>query len=113
MQNSSQSGPAVLNSEHLAQYTRGDRALEAELLGLYRSQAGPQLQAVCKAALEKDAAGWKFALHTLKGMSRALGAEAVAEAAAKLEKLPPGQEGIRELELQLAALERVIAARTG
>ena len=113
MQSAANSDPVVLDLEHLAQYTRGDRALEAELLGLYQSQARPQLQEICRAALEKDAAAWKFALHTLKGMSRALGASGVAEAAAKLEKFPPGQEGLRELEQQLAALERLILARKG
>lgn len=113
MHSASNSAPVVLDVEHLAQYTRGDRVLEAELLALYQAQARPQLREVCRAALEKDAAGWKFALHTLKGMSRALGAGLVAEAAAKLEKMPPGQTGIRELEQQLAALERAILQRKG
>lgn len=105
--------PLVLDLEHLAQYTKNDRALEAELLGLYQAQARIQLQEVCRSALEKDAKGWKFALHTLKGMSRAMGAQVVAEVSQKLEKFAPGEGNIRELELALAALEREILKRKG
>jgi HPt (histidine-containing phosphotransfer) domain-containing protein len=103
----------VLDLEHLGQYTKDDRALEAEILELFQTQARTQLQEVCRSALEKDAKGWKFALHTLKGMARALGAHIVAEVAQKLEKFAPGEGNIRELEVALAALEREILKRKG
>ena len=103
----------VLDIEHLSQTTKEDRALEAELLGLFQSQSREQLREICRSALEKDAKGWKFALHTMKGMARALGAVTVAQVAEKLEKYSPGAGDIRELELALAAVEREIFKRKG
>jgi HPt (histidine-containing phosphotransfer) domain-containing protein len=60
---------------HLARQTLGDRALEREVLGLFKVQARAifaQLQAVTQKQARLDLA------HTLKGSARAVGAWQVA-----------------------------------
>lgn len=70
---------------HLARYTGGDSALNAEILGLFANQAAElmtKLQAVLDA---RDAKGWKEITHSLKGAARGIGAFAFADAAADAE----------------------------
>ena len=79
--------PAILDRDHLAQYTAGDAALEAELFALLDAQID-----ACLARLEgalDDAAEWRAAAHTLKGAARGVGANALGEAAAALEDAGP------------------------
>jgi HPt (histidine-containing phosphotransfer) domain-containing protein len=73
--------------EHLARYTGGDVALNAEILRLFDSQASV-LVAQLKAILEaRDARSWKEVTHTIKGAARGIGAFSLADSAAKLEPL--------------------------
>jgi HPt (histidine-containing phosphotransfer) domain-containing protein len=66
-----------LDLVHLARQTLGDRALEREILALFRIQA----QAICR-QLAEAAEGQRADLaHTLKGSARAVGAWQVAERA--------------------------------
>jgi HPt (histidine-containing phosphotransfer) domain-containing protein len=91
--------PPILDMEHLAQYTRTSPGLEAELFALFRAQSRVQLEELARAAAEKDVPAWNFALHTLKGMARSLGALAVAEAVEGLDgQKPDGMAlaGLRE-----------------
>jgi len=80
--------PDILDLAHLSRYSMGDRALEAELLALFRTQMHLQADAITLAADEES---WKFATHTLKGVARSLGAWRIARIAAALESL--GFEG--------------------
>ncbi len=73
-------GPIDLT--HLRQMTLGDPKLEREVLGMFSAQA--QRLAGALAAMPADAAALA---HTLKGSARAIGAFAVADAAAHLETL--------------------------
>ncbi|MEN0651572.1 MULTISPECIES: Hpt domain-containing protein [Hyphobacterium] len=76
-------GPApVFDRDHLAQYTSGDAALEAELFGLLKDQAERCLGALQAA---NDANAWRAAAHTLKGASRGVGAFELAEACERAE----------------------------
>lgn len=68
----------VLDRKHLARYTLGDAALEAEILDLFVKQA-PLTIARLKGA--QDARQWKEAAHTLKGSARAIGAWRLAQVA--------------------------------
>lgn len=102
----------ILDMAHLAQYTRHDPGLEAELLGLFQAQSRIQLEQLDQAARENDAAMWKFALHTLKGMAQSLGAFDVAETAGALEREAPGAAGHGRLAASLAACEREILRRS-
>lgn len=104
-------GPEVLDLEHLARYTMGNRDLERELLRLFRTQLRAQVTGVAHA---RDAQSWRFSTHTLKGVARSIGARAVAGTAEQLEQL--GHDGNRgvyrrlmmALAAQIAACEREI-----
>lgn len=71
-----------LDLVHLSKYTFGDRSLEAELMGLFRSQAGVYISRLEAAANAKD---WRDAAHSLKGSARGLGAWALADLAEEAE----------------------------
>lgn len=67
---------------HLRRMTLGDAALEREVLTMFSAQALRLAKAL--AAMQADAPALA---HTLKGSARAVGAFAVADAAAHLETL--------------------------
>jgi HPt (histidine-containing phosphotransfer) domain-containing protein len=67
---------------HLRRMTLGDAALEREVLTMFAAQASRLAAAL--AAMPADAPALA---HTLKGSARAIGAFAVADAAAELETL--------------------------
>lgn len=73
-----------LDLVHLAKYTFGDRGLECELLGLFRSQAGIYVSRLETAA---DAKEWRDAAHSLKGSARGLGAWSLGDIAEDIEPL--------------------------
>ena len=108
--------PEVLDLDHLARYTMGNRELERELLRLFRTQLRAQVTGVAQA---RDPQDWRFATHTLKGVARSIGAWAIADTAEKLEQL--GHDGDRgdygrlmvALAAQIAACEREIARIVG
>jgi HPt (histidine-containing phosphotransfer) domain-containing protein len=69
-----------IDFEHLSRMTLGDAGLEQEVLAMFSAQSGKLIGAL--AALPADAPALA---HTLKGSARAIGAMAVADAAARLE----------------------------
>lgn len=72
---------------HLARYTGGDAALNAEVLQLFIDQSA-MLMTDLKAALETaDQKRWREITHSLKGAARGIGAFALADAAADAEPL--------------------------
>ena len=73
---------------HLSRYTLGNRSLENELLGLFRSQADVYLARLDEASDDKE---WKNAAHSLKGSARGLGAWSLGDIAEEAEKLAPGE----------------------
>lgn len=73
-------GP-VIDLDHLARMTLGERELEREVLMLFASQADDLL-----ARLEKIPREGASLAHTLKGSARGIGAFVVADAAEQLER---------------------------
>jgi len=73
----------VFDRAHLAQYTDGDAALEAELFGLLTDQAKRCVDAL-RTAVDEEA--WKAAAHTLKGAASGMGAFALADACGRAEE---------------------------
>jgi HPt (histidine-containing phosphotransfer) domain-containing protein len=67
---------------HLRRMTLGDVALEREVLGMFSAQASRLAEALAAGPADAGALA-----HTLKGSARAIGAFAVADAAAHLETL--------------------------
>ena len=76
---------APIDLTHLARYTGGDKALNAEILRLFDGQVSEmvgQLRAILAA---RDAKRWREVTHTIKGAARGVGAFAMGDAAAAAE----------------------------
>jgi HPt (histidine-containing phosphotransfer) domain-containing protein len=69
-----------IDSEHLRRMTLGDAGLEREVLAMFSAQTVGLIGALASLPPEAGALA-----HTLKGSARAIGAFAVADAAARLE----------------------------
>ena len=69
-----------IDFEHLSRMTLGDACLEQEVLAMFVAQSTTLVNTL--AAMPADASALA---HTLKGSARAIGAFAVADAAARLE----------------------------
>jgi HPt (histidine-containing phosphotransfer) domain-containing protein len=87
-------GSAAVDLAHLARYTGGDAALNAEVLRLFDDQASAlvtRLQSILDA---RDAQSWKTVTHTLKGAARGIGAFSLGDAAAAAEPIDPSDRPI-------------------
>jgi len=94
-----------IDFEHLKRMTLGDAGLEQEVLAMFAAQSASLVGTI--ATMPADAPALA---HTLKGSARAVGAFAVADAAARLEAVIA--EGADPAD-QLAELaEAVVRART-
>ncbi len=83
---------AAVDLAHLARYTGGDTALNAEILRLFDNQASElvvRLQSILEA---RDAKSWKQVTHTLKGAARGIGAFGLGDAAAAAEPIDPSSD---------------------
>lgn len=79
----------AVDLSHLARYTGGDEAINAEVLRLFDTQTSElvgRLQAILDS---RDAKSWKEIIHTLKGAARGIGAFEMADAAAFAEPIDP------------------------
>ncbi|MEI9930584.1 MAG: Hpt domain-containing protein [Rhizomicrobium sp.] len=65
---------AAVDLTHLARYTGGDVALNAEILRLFDSQATELVDRLQTILAARDAKSWKEVTHTLKGAARGIGA---------------------------------------
>jgi len=94
-----------IDIDHLQRMTLGDASLEREVLAMFSAQAARLIGAL--AALPPEAGALA---HTLKGSARAIGAFAVADAAADLESAMQNGDDPSDA---LAQLDEAIAlART-
>lgn len=93
----------ILDRVHFDHMTGADRALQVEVLGLFRTQVEGWSAAM------GSAAGWREAVHTLKGSARGIGLNALAaacEAAETAEDSEAGLAGVRvALNEALGAME--------
>ena len=88
-----QSATVVIDLDHLARYTGGDKAINAEVMRLFDSQA-TELVARLQSILDaRDAKSWKEVTHTLKGAARGIGAFAMGDAAACCEPIDLADRG--------------------
>ena len=71
--------------EHLARYTGGDHALNAEILKLFDGQVSEMVGQLRTIAAARDAKRWREVTHTIKGAARGVGAFAMGDAAAAAE----------------------------
>lgn len=87
---------SVLDRAHFDHMTGADRALQREVLGLFRMQVEGWTNAFASGA------GWREAVHTMKGSARGIGFTALAAACEAAERV---DEAARD-----AALARVSQA---
>jgi len=102
-------GEPPVDLVHLARQTDGDTALQQELLALFDRQSASLLALACDPSAERRRRA--DAAHQLKGSALAMGAGAVARAAAVVEAtLAEGSAGPEAVESALAALSVAVAA---
>ena len=99
----------ILDRAHFDHMTAGDRALQLEVLGLFRTQVEGW-----NAALDSGT-GWREAVHKLKGSARGIGLEALAASCEAAERAPEADTGAAlaavraALDAALVALEQFAA----
>ena len=104
---------------HLARYTGGDTALNAEVLQLFLDQSAQLMRQMQDALENRDQEGWHQIAHSLKGAARGIGAFAMADAAAGAEPLtlaedaPGAQRALAALEGQARPVQLFIKAYIG
>jgi HPt (histidine-containing phosphotransfer) domain-containing protein len=76
---------AIIDLEHLARYTGGDKAINAEVMRLFDMQASELVARLTSILDARDAKSWKEVTHTLKGAARGIGAFQMGDAAAAAE----------------------------
>ena len=86
-----------IDFEQLRRMTLGDEALEHEVLAMFSAQSARLIASL--ASMPPEAAA---IAHTLKGSARAIGAQAVAEAASRLEAAISTGHGTAEALAELA-----------
>ena len=80
---------APIDFDYLRRFTRGDAALETEVLELFRQHARATVGQLAASSSDDE---WRIASHTLKGSARAVGAWSVAAAAEHAESAGAGYE---------------------
>ena len=100
---------ALLDRAHFAVMTGDDRALQIEIVGLFRDQVAKWRTVL---ASERPAAEWRAAAHTMKGSARGIGLWPLAEACAAAEAQKDDDVTAIDAHLQAlhAALDDALAA---
>ncbi len=93
----------VLDRAHFDHMTGADRALQVEVLGLFRMQVEAWVAALGQGA------GWRDAVHTMKGSARGIGLNRLAAACEAAEAAPDAQSA-EVLARVRAALDEALAA---
>ena len=97
----------VLNRTHFDEMTGADRALQIEVLGLFRAQADGWRKAMA------DGASWREAVHPLTGSARGIGLDTLAAACEAAEIAADTDTGLADVRAALAdalaALEQFAA----
>src|ERR1700733_6014253 len=79
----------VIDLEHLARYTGGEKTLNAEILKLFDGQVSEMVGQLRSVIAARDARRWKEITHTIKGAARGVGAFSFGEAAAAARAVDP------------------------
>ncbi len=75
----------AINLAHLARYTGGEHALNAEILRLFDGQVTAMVGDLKSVLATRDGQRWRQIVHTIKGAARGVGAFRMGEAAAAAE----------------------------
>ncbi len=102
---------AVVDLAHLARYTGGDAALNAEILRLFDNQASEMVTRLQSILDARDAKSWKEVTHTLKGAARGIGAFSLGDAAAAAEPIDPSADSTTAAAALVALQSKTIAVQ--
>ena len=86
---------------HLARYTGGDKALNAEILRLFDGQVSEMVGQLLGVLEQRDAKRWREVTHTIKGAARGVGAFAMGDAAAAAEPVNPATSPDRAIRAEI------------
>ena len=106
---------APIDLSHLARYTGGEKALNAEILKLFDGQITEMVGQLHTVLRARDAKRWREITHTIKGAARGVGAFAMGEAAAAAEPVDPltggdkAEDAVRRLQQEGHAVQLFIA----
>jgi HPt (histidine-containing phosphotransfer) domain-containing protein len=89
----------AIDLDHLARYTGGDKALNAEILRLFDGQVSEMVTQLLEILEERDGRKWRQVTHTIKGAARGVGAFAMGNAAADAEPVDPVNNPERAIEV--------------
>ena len=81
--------PKPIDLDHLARYTGGEKALNAEIIRLFDSQVTDMVGQLNSVLAVRDAKRWREIAHTIKGAARGVGAFDMGDAAAAAEPVDP------------------------
>jgi HPt (histidine-containing phosphotransfer) domain-containing protein len=104
---------------HLARYTGGDAALNAEVFALFVGQATELMSQLESVIRTGDTKQWRHVTHTVKGAARGIGAFGLADAAASAEPIDPAldaesaAQALRQINAQAESVRLFIAAYLG
>jgi HPt (histidine-containing phosphotransfer) domain-containing protein len=104
---------------HLARYTGGDSALNAEVLSLFDGQVNELVARLNAILAARDQKSWREITHTLKGAARGIGAFGFADAAANCEPFdlasqsPEADRALADLRSNAEAVRLFIRAYLG
>ena len=110
-----QPGHPAIDLAHLARYTGGEPALNAEILRLFDGQVNAMVGDLHTVLASRDARRWKEIAHTIKGAARGVGAFRMGEAAAAAEPVDVmaetgrAEQAIARLMAEGAAVQSFIA----
>jgi HPt (histidine-containing phosphotransfer) domain-containing protein len=90
---------SAIDLSHLARYTGGDKALNAEILRLFDGQVSAMVGDLLSILDARDTRKWREVTHTIKGAARGVGAFAMGEAAAAAEPVDPTLNRDRAVEV--------------
>ncbi len=93
----------VLDRAHFDHMTGADRALQLEVLGLFRTQVEGWTVSIGAGA------GWREAVHTLKGSARGIGLNALAAACESAESASEAESAAALARVRGALAEAVAA----
>ena len=95
-----------IDLEHLARQTQGDRAIEQEVLSLFAHQAAIARDKITEA----DVTARASLAHSLNGSARAVGAFALADCAAEIERDPASRGAVKRLRTLIDEAREFISA---
>jgi HPt (histidine-containing phosphotransfer) domain-containing protein len=94
-----------IDLDHLARYTGGEKALNAEILKLFDSQVTDMVGQLTHLLTVRDAKRWHEITHTIKGAARGVGAFGMGEAAAAAEPVDPANTERAKAAIQILETE--------